>query len=77
MQGDKNQAAIPRKCTQHIPVKNCLILSTFCFTVERVEREIDGKLFSIIERTTVLKQFCLNHDSQSKVLKSHLFFDDT
>ena len=28
-------------------------LSTFCFTVERFERDTDGKLISIIERTTL------------------------
>ena len=30
-----------------------LILSMFCFTVERIERDVDGNLFSIIQRTTV------------------------
>ena len=30
-----------------------LILSTLCFTVESIERDIDGKLFSIIERTAM------------------------
>ena len=38
---------------QHKQVKSELMLSTFCYTVEHIERHIDGKLFSIIERTTV------------------------
>ena len=32
-------------------------LSTFCFTVEHIEKDIDGKLFSIIERTTMCLSF--------------------
>ena len=30
-----------------------LIVSTLCGTVKRIKRDIDGELFSIIERTTV------------------------
>ena len=33
--------------------------------------DIDGKLFSIIERTAVFKQLCLDHGSGLKALKSH------
>ena len=37
-----------------------LTISTFCYTVERIERNIDGKLLSIIERTTVYIWFSWN-----------------
>ena len=34
-------------------VKRKLFQSTFCFTKERIQRAIDGKLFNIIEEKTV------------------------
>ena len=49
----------------------------FCFTVERIERDIDGKVFSIFEITTVqgildsLETVLPGHGSRSKVPKSH------
>ena len=54
---------------QHKLVKNELILSTFCYTVERIERNIDGYLKKKhCVYLVPLKQFCLDHGSRSKVL---------
>ena len=73
MQADKNPMVIVLKCTRRKQIKSELILSTFCCTVERIERDLDGKLFSIIEfnhcvNLVPLKQFCLDHGSRSKAL---------
>ena len=41
IQGDTNPTVIPRKCTRRKQVKSDLISSTFCFTVERIEKDLD------------------------------------
>ena len=65
---------IPRKCTRQKQVKIELVSSTFCCTVERIKRDIDGKTVQNHSVYSVpLKQFCLDHGSRPKVLKSHSF----
>ena len=50
---DKHPTVVPRKCMRRKKSQSELIVSTFCPTVERNESDIDGKLFSNVERTTV------------------------
>ena len=47
--------------TRRKQVKSELIVSTFCCTVERIEKDVYEKLFSIIERTTVYVWFPKNN----------------
>ena len=57
---DENPAAIPRNGTCGKQVKNEFIEFTFCCIVKRIEGDVDWKLFSIIERTTVRVLFPRN-----------------
>ena len=43
----------------------------FCFTVESIERDIDGKLFGIFKITTVYIRFPRNMSAW--IMKSHSF----